>query len=308
MGAATRLRELYDLRGCEAPGCSAGALAAVLSQHKVDPQEAHRIAFSLADEAHVFTNPLGLACKWGRLVEAWLRQLLPEEIDSVPEGSAAVVVITRMTPLPRLARITRFVSREQLISCLMGSTHIPWFMDGNFSRVLRGVGGETKGDDVIRAVDGGFLEFCGLATNHDLLMHGAPEGSAAVFLDAARDTAFMEACEAHGWSRLKPTGTEHFIEYGARYIEAQTALGQAGELAPLAPYLRERALAGSKVQDADARGSTQQSWRRLLPPMTARARPGLVLASMAPRLLVAMVCVLLASVAIAVLDREDVWG
>ena len=260
IGAATRLGELFDLDQVPSSGLSAGALAAVLSRCSIDPQNAHRAAFRLADEAHVFTNPLGLACKWGRLVDEWLQQLLPEDAASRCSG-ASTVVFTQLTPLPRVAHISNFLSREHLLSCLMGSTHIPFFMDGCFSRPLHS-GGAT-----VRAVDGGFLEFFGIATMKALLTFGSGAGRAVVFLDAMRDPVFIDACRAHGWNALSPAGTEHFIEYGARYVEEQAALGAAGELAALLPYLRGRVPAGN------AKTTRAGTWRRALPPLPSTRLP-----------------------------------
>ena len=264
LGAATELRRLFNLSGVELPGFSAGALAAVLSVCEVDPDEAHRVAFDLAEGANVFRNPLGLAFKWGRLVEAWLRSLLPEDAASRCDG-AATIVLTAFAPWPRVARARRFSSREQLISCLMASTHIPYFMDGKFARSLPRDDLQLDGTNtstssaagrgssrcasvaekpIVRAADGGFLEFFGRTTSHDLLTGfkaaGASSSSTddaatttAILLDPLRDASFMAACNAHGWSMLKPYGTEHFITYGRDYVRSQLAMGLAGELAPL---------------------------------------------------------------------------
>ena len=261
LGAATRLSQLFDFSSAaiEQPGLSAGALAAVLSRCGVNPLEAHDVAYRLADDAGVFSNPMGLACKWGRLVEAWLRELLPENASKLCNRSA-VVVVTRLTPLPRVARVATFSSNEHLISCLMASTHIPLFMDGHFSRSLSDGDPLDAGAARISAVDGGFLAFFGLATEASLLSFGTASGSKPVTMDANNDLAFKAACKAHGWSMLKPYGTEHFLEYGARYVEAQIALGADGALAPIARYMRKPASSSSKAGKA-------RSWRRALPPM-----------------------------------------
>lgn len=265
IGAATRLAELYDLDGIEQSGFSAGALAAVLSRCGVDPLEAHRVAFTLADDAGVFTNPLGLAFNWGRLVDEWLRTLLPEEAAMSCDGCASVVV-TKLTPLPRIARIVRHCNRDQLISCLLASAHIPYFMDGKFSRTLpaEAIGGAaalpSHCSPSLRAVDGGLLEFIGLVSAQQILSHGAPPGSPPIALSAEADADFQAACAAHGWHMLNPNGTDHFIEYGARYVEAQAALGAAGRLAPLAPYRRRSSTT-----------SETGTWRRPLPHLPSRA-------------------------------------
>ena len=248
MGAATKLFELYDVSDVVMPGYSAGALAAGLSRCGVEPVKAHDVAFKLADDAGVFTNPLGLACKWGRLVYAWLDELLPANAHNLCDGLAAVV-LTKLTPLPRVATTKRFGTRDDLIFSLMASTHIPFFMDGCFTRTLPDTTTTCTTTTVpaaaspgtIRVVDGGFLEFLGLATPESLLTHGCTQQQrqqTKVVLDALRDPTFTAACKKHGWSALKPVGTEHFLEYGALYVEEQAALGAHGALAPLDARLR----------------------------------------------------------------------
>ena len=245
MGAATKLLELYDCSDIVMPGYSAGALAAVLSRCAVDPELAHRCAFKLADDAGVFSNPLGLACTWGRLVYAWLDELLPENAHQVCSGVAAVV-LTRLTPWPRVATAQHF-------DCAMTSL-LPHGIDPHpvlhgrpLSRSLADAAMREldEGRGPISAVDGGFLEFFGVATAEQLLTHGARVGlrreqppPPAILLDALRDASFTAAMRAHGWSMLNPVGTEHFMEYGAAYVEEQAALGTSGCLAPLDARLR----------------------------------------------------------------------
>ena len=101
---------------------------------------------------------------------------------------------------------------------------------------------------IVRAADGGFLEFFGRTTSHDLLTGFKAAGASsstddaatttAILLDPLRDASFMAACNAHGWSMLKPYGTEHFITYGRDYVRSQLAMGLAGELAEEAPLQR----------------------------------------------------------------------
>ena len=267
LGAATALLELYDLSGVFLSGISAGALAATLSLCKVDPLEAHRVAFALADAAGVFRNPLGLAFKWGRLVESWLRTLLPEDAGRRCDGAAAIVM-TAFAPWPRATCVARFDSREQLIACLMASTHIPWFMDGRFGRRLEGGALLEAGDEPdderpheapvcasrrakpVLVADGGILEFFGVQSQHSLLTHGTSHDASTLVLDPLRDDAFMAACAEHGWSMLKPDGADQFIAYGRAFVERHAALGATGQLKPLEGRLRSA-----------ARGRVAQ-WRR----------------------------------------------
>jgi hypothetical protein len=165
IGALKRLLELYELPdGVPLSGASAGALAVCLSQCSVDPATAYKIAFGLAVEADVFRNPLGLCGKWGRLVYAWLDQLLPVDAGERCSGRCRVVVTrcSHATPLRplRIEHIDAFSSRAALIDALMASTHIPFFMDGRPTSAR--LGGAT--------VDGALLGFLGVTTPLGLLL------------------------------------------------------------------------------------------------------------------------------------------
>jgi len=228
IGAMHELLQLYDLplESVMLSGASAGALAVVLAQCGVDPAAAHKLAFSLADEAGCMQSPLGLCGKWGRLVYAWLDALLPAHGHTLCNGRCNVVV-TRCTPLPRACGIAAHNSRAELIDALMASTHVPFFMDGSpFSRRMRGT------------TDGDLLTWLGLASALETLCPEAANRPAAILVSHKHDEAFLTACRANGWSSLSTRGTEEFCEYGAAWVRREASLGAAGLFAALAPYRR----------------------------------------------------------------------
>ena len=141
LGAVRQLLDLYELppEHVVLSGASAGALAVVFAQANIDPAVAYTEAFRLADEAGCLTNPLGLCGKWGRLVYAWLEALLPEDAAARCSGRCRVAVTRLRLPLPQADGIGTFAARSDLVSALMASTHIPFFMDGRLtSRFVRG--------------------------------------------------------------------------------------------------------------------------------------------------------------------------
>jgi len=141
LGAVRQLLDLYELppEHVVLSGASAGALAVVFGQANIDPAVAYTEAFRLADEAGCLSNPIGLCGKWGRLVYAWLEALLPEDAAMRCSGRCRVAVTRLRLPLPQADGIGTFAKRSDLISALMASTHIPFFMDGRpTSRFVRG--------------------------------------------------------------------------------------------------------------------------------------------------------------------------
>ena len=248
IGAMHELLSMYDLPDdVKLSGASAGALACVFGQCRVDPGAAHRVAFALADEAGCLRNPLGLCGKWGRLVHAWLDELLPDDAADRCSGRCRLVV-TRFAPLPQPAGLTAFARRDELINALMASTHIPFFMDGRpTSRHVRG------------AADGGVLAWLGLTSSLALLCPEASDRPAAIVIDHKRDAPFRAACRARGWSALSTRGTEEFASFGAEWVRREAGRGADGHLAPLAPYRRPyvRALGGAVAAPPRAGGGAR---------------------------------------------------
>ena len=161
------LREQASARlGCEGmrfAGASAGGLAATLACNGVDFDEATALALDLSDRAGVWDRPLGLAGIWGSLIEEWLDTLLPESAAADSSGRLGVFV-TRLrlaglwSPLVRAKHdcLTEFGTRAELIDAALGTAHLPFFLNGRFSKRLQGrryVDGSFRlpADEMVRA-------------------------------------------------------------------------------------------------------------------------------------------------------------
>ena len=278
IGAMKRLLELYDLPS-DVPlaGASAGALAIVLGQCGVDPSHAHSLAFDLADAAGVFSNPLGLCGKWGRLVDAWLGELLPADAAQRCTGRCRIAV-TRLTPLPQAEAIDAYLTRASVIDALMASTHIPLFMDGRV----------TSARVQPAALDGGLLACLGLRSGLSLLVREAAHEAEAIVISHHKDAHFLRACRQHGWMPIRTKGTEQFASFGAAWVELEAERGREGEFARLEPYRRlepptRRGAKPSQVKPSQVKpsqskssGATSPAGRRhpRLPRSPCRSRPG----------------------------------
>ena len=126
----------YNLSNAQLSGASAGALSATLAATGVNFYEATELALSLSEEAGVWDRPLGLQGIWGDMIHTWLDELLPPDADELVAEKLHVLV----TPVPSFTkeRISKFDNREDLILCNMASVHIPWFLNGDWTRTLRG--------------------------------------------------------------------------------------------------------------------------------------------------------------------------
>lgn len=131
---------MCDCHPTRLSGASAGSLVATLAACSVPTDAAVRLALEIADEAELWTRSAGLAFVWGRLVERWLTQLLPDECGAMVSGRLSLCTLAlrpRELDSTRM-HITRFESKADIVHAALASVHVPWFMDGNATKLYRG--------------------------------------------------------------------------------------------------------------------------------------------------------------------------
>lgn len=134
--AAPRPAAPADLRWA---GSSAGSICAALTICGIDPETAIRKADEVATGAGLYDRPSGLAGVGGKLIAQWLDVVLPEHAHLMCSGRLTVLlsVFCGWRRGLRVERVNRFRTRRKLIECLMGSIHLPWFLDGKpFRRIV----------------------------------------------------------------------------------------------------------------------------------------------------------------------------
>jgi hypothetical protein len=145
-GTIQTLKETYDLKdgNFSMYGASAGAISSVLAACNVDLHYAMAEAFHIPKKSRSVTH--------AHLIELWLHKILPENCHQICSRGKVNISITTITvsfmPLHRKV-INNFTSKQDLIDACLTSSHIPFFVDGHFSRVFRGE----------HCVDGSFLFF-----------------------------------------------------------------------------------------------------------------------------------------------------
>jgi hypothetical protein len=147
LGAMAYLAQRYDLTRVPMVGASGGAICAALARCGVRAEDAAAAATRLSREHRIWDKPLGLAGAYGRLIEAWLDDLLPADAAERCRGALSVVV----TQLPscRQVAISDFRDKKDLIDVIMASAHVPLLLDAKLVRSCRGVA----------ACDGSFPDF-----------------------------------------------------------------------------------------------------------------------------------------------------
>jgi hypothetical protein len=178
-GVIQALRERFDLKNgnFSMHGASAGSVSCVMAACDVNMHDAMQANFNLPAKSDVFTH--------GRLVELWLQRILPHDCHILCSGKVNISV-TKITascmPLHRKV-VNTFSSKQDLIDACLTSSHIPWFLDGQFSRSFRGD----------RCVDGSVLFLL-----HNKPWTGPELNQGALVIYHGDDTALME----HNWGVL----------------------------------------------------------------------------------------------------------
>jgi hypothetical protein len=109
-------------------GGSTGAFLAVFAACGVDLDAAVDVALQMStsvDSVH------GLLYVWGNLIRQWMDGLLPE--DAALRCNGRVKIIATEVPWFRIRCISRFSSKEDVISAAMASSHLPFILDGKFA-------------------------------------------------------------------------------------------------------------------------------------------------------------------------------
>lgn len=133
-GTIQALREKFDLKHGKFSfyGASAGSISCVFAACNVDMHTAMEANFKLPITSDVFTH--------GRLIELWLQRILPPDCHTLCSGKVNISITTLNTMCMPLKRkvFNTFSSKQDLINACLASSHIPFFLDGKFSRSFRG--------------------------------------------------------------------------------------------------------------------------------------------------------------------------
>ena len=124
-------------------GASAGSISSVMAACGINLELAMKLALDLPQKTRHLSH--------GNLIELWLSQILPEDCH-IRCSNRVHISITTITlsflPLHRKV-VSVFDSKQDVIDACLTSSHIPFFLDGKFSRTFHG---DT-------CVDGSFLFF-----------------------------------------------------------------------------------------------------------------------------------------------------
>jgi hypothetical protein len=114
-------------------GASAGSLIAACVHSGMSASEITSRCLELMRDLRVG----GTRGRLGPVLEAFLKEYLPEDAHERCTGLTHVAV-TKAFPVLRPALITDFQSKDDLISCLLTSCHIPLWLDGKAVTTFRG--------------------------------------------------------------------------------------------------------------------------------------------------------------------------
>eukprot|EP00882_Tetradesmus_deserticola_P013544 GHRQ01014380.1.p1 GENE.GHRQ01014380.1~~GHRQ01014380.1.p1 ORF type:complete len:384 (+),score=86.76 GHRQ01014380.1:169-1152(+) len=131
-------------RPAQLAGSSAGSLIAASFNAGLDMETVEKSLIEFGENC--LKN--GTRYRLGPLLRDFLEQYLPPDAHELCSGNTHVAV-TRLMPYWRTRMVSQFESREDLISALLTSCHIPWYFDGRWMTKFRGH----------YCVDGGVMAF-----------------------------------------------------------------------------------------------------------------------------------------------------
>jgi hypothetical protein len=135
-GAALYLSELAYLKSIPLVGASAGAVAATMLALDSPINSAPEVAVRIALEYKIDKSRTGLLGVFGRIAKEFLEELIPSRVDEEQLRRLNIVVTPRMLGNGP-AVLTGFHSKEDAISAVMASIHIPVVMNGELWATYR---------------------------------------------------------------------------------------------------------------------------------------------------------------------------
>ncbi len=157
IGAMKAILEERNDRPTMYAGGSSGALACALALCNVPCDRIIDTTERIVRNKKVRKRKFGLFGVWGKVVNEWREELLPENAAEIC-NSKLTVQVTEWRGIRKgfkVRRINQFAGKKGLIDALMASSHIPYFMNKKARRTLTAfVDGEER---KFRALDGAFL-------------------------------------------------------------------------------------------------------------------------------------------------------
>jgi len=146
LGVVSELRAMGILTDdTPVAGASAGSLIAACSKSGLGTGALKDALTDLAAQC----RRLGTRHNLGPVLEGVLREVLPQDMGERATACNVHVAVTHVLPQPKPVLVSSYEGRDDLISALLTSCHIPWYFDGRLTTTFRGV----------VACDGGLTNF-----------------------------------------------------------------------------------------------------------------------------------------------------
>jgi hypothetical protein len=113
-------------------GASAGSITSSLLATNVNFSDTLELSDQYLRRYQVDKNPFGLAGIWGDLLHEWLHELIPSDITSTTLQNLHLHVTSSLTFQTLL--LSNIQNKNDLINGILSSSHLPYFMNGKYSR------------------------------------------------------------------------------------------------------------------------------------------------------------------------------
>lgn len=135
LGVRDYLNAQWDMSDTTMIGASSGALCVVLTACGVATTKVLTATELIYKKYQPMSRMLGVCGIWSGMVKEWLELLLPDDAHTRCSGRTHIIV-SRFRRPPLI--VSTFESKQDLIECLMATTHLPFYMNYMPFRTFRG--------------------------------------------------------------------------------------------------------------------------------------------------------------------------
>jgi Patatin-like phospholipase len=207
-GCARYIQENCDYSEVPMIGASAGSLSSALLLANVDFQKAAESALRIGSESKVYERKGGLAGVWGTLLNAWLNEVIPDDV-SADTFKRLQIAVTPYLKSPKL--VSGFQTKAEVIDACMASCHVPVFLDGRPTTSFRGE----------QVLDGSFWYFVTKDRTTGLPIPADKKPEEIFWIDYCDDDDFMQSISGNILELVSPSKLLDMMDDGYNFMKRE---------------------------------------------------------------------------------------
>ena len=207
-GCARYIQENCDYSEIPMIGASAGSLTSTLLLSNVDFNKAAESALRIGSESKVYERKGGLAGIWGTLLNTWLNEIIPDDVNK-ETFQRLQIAVTPYLKTPKL--VSGFRNKNDVIEACMASCHVPVFLDGRPTTTFRGE----------QVLDGSFWYFVTKDRTTGLPIPADKKPDEIFWIDYCDDEDFMQSISGNILELASPSKITDMMDDGYNFMKRE---------------------------------------------------------------------------------------